>query len=81
MGIVTKEGEVFTWGYNDYGQLGWGISGENRTGQQKPNKVSMPWSTEGSLETINDKCMNLILVGVPVSTEACMGLCVPHLIY
>jgi len=31
--------QVFTWGYNDFGQLGWGLHGEGRVGQQKPNQV------------------------------------------
>jgi len=39
MGVLTKEGKVFTWGYNDFGQLGWGLHGEGRVGQQKPNQV------------------------------------------
>ncbi|CAD7926537.1 unnamed protein product [Amoebophrya sp. A25] len=39
MAALTKEGEAFTWGYNDYGQLGWGLSGVDRTGQQKPTQV------------------------------------------
>merc|ERR1719213_18308 len=39
MACVTKEGQLFTWGYNDYGQLGWGLHGVDRVGQQKPNQV------------------------------------------
>lgn len=39
MGVLTKEGKVYTWGYNDFGQLGWGLHGEGRVGQQKPNQV------------------------------------------
>lgn len=39
MAVLTKEGKVFSWGYNDYGQLGWGLHGEGRVGQQKPNQV------------------------------------------
>lgn len=39
MGCVNKEGKLFTWGYNDFGQLGWGLHGEGRVGQQKPNQV------------------------------------------
>jgi len=39
MGVLTKEGKLYTWGYNDFGQLGWGLSGEGRVGQQKPNQV------------------------------------------
>lgn len=39
MGVLTKDGKVYTWGYNDYGQLGWGLHGEGRVGQQKPNQV------------------------------------------
>jgi len=39
MGVLTKEGKLFTWGYNDFGQLGWGLHGEGRVGQQKPNMV------------------------------------------
>jgi len=44
MAVVTRDGEVFTWGYNDFGQLGWGLHGVDRTGQQKPQKL------EGLLE-------------------------------
>jgi len=39
MGVLTKEGKLYTWGYNDFGQLGWGLHGEGRVGQQKPNQV------------------------------------------
>merc|ERR1712039_1120683 len=39
MGVLTKEGKLYTWGYNDYGQLGWGLDGEGRVGQQKPTQV------------------------------------------
>mmetsp|Transcript_23263 Transcript_23263/g.51058 ORF Transcript_23263/g.51058 Transcript_23263/m.51058 type:complete len:552 (+) Transcript_23263:206-1861(+) len=39
MGALTKEGKLYTWGYNDFGQLGWGLHGEGRVGQQKPNQV------------------------------------------
>jgi len=39
MGALTKEGKLFTWGYNDFGQLGWGLHGEGRVGQQKPQQV------------------------------------------
>jgi len=39
MGVLTKEGKLFTWGYNDFGQLGYGLHGEGRVGQQKPNQV------------------------------------------
>lgn len=39
MAVLTKEGQLFTWGYNDYGQLGWGLHGVERVGQQKPNQV------------------------------------------
>jgi alpha-tubulin suppressor-like RCC1 family protein len=39
MGVLSKEGKIFTWGYNDYGQLGWGLHGVDRVGQQKPNMV------------------------------------------
>jgi len=39
IGILTKEGKVWTWGYNDFGQLGWGQHGEGRCGQQKPAQV------------------------------------------
>jgi len=41
MAVLTKkpEGQVYTWGYNDYGQLGWGLSGFEKVGQQKPNRV------------------------------------------
>mmetsp|Transcript_92426 Transcript_92426/g.198139 ORF Transcript_92426/g.198139 Transcript_92426/m.198139 type:complete len:550 (+) Transcript_92426:74-1723(+) len=39
MGVLSKEGKLFTWGYNDFGQLGWGLHGEGRVGQQKPNQV------------------------------------------
>lgn len=35
---AIAQGELFTWGYNDYGQLGWGLHGEGRTGQQRPQK-------------------------------------------
>ncbi|EER02184.1 regulator of chromosome condensation, putative [Perkinsus marinus ATCC 50983] len=36
---LTKEGEVFSWGYNDFGQLGWGLHGVDVVGQQRPHKV------------------------------------------
>lgn len=39
MGALTKEGKLYTWGYNDFGQLGWGLHGEGRVGQQRPNQV------------------------------------------
>eukprot|EP00933_Yihiella_yeosuensis_P064248 TRINITY_DN6760_c1_g5_i1.p1 TRINITY_DN6760_c1_g5~~TRINITY_DN6760_c1_g5_i1.p1 ORF type:complete len:555 (+),score=116.16 TRINITY_DN6760_c1_g5_i1:69-1733(+) len=39
MGALTKEGKLFTWGYNDFGQLGWGLHGEGRVGQQRPSQV------------------------------------------
>lgn len=39
MGVLTKEGKLYTWGYNDFGQLGWGLHGEGRVGQQKPQQV------------------------------------------
>mmetsp|Transcript_102951 Transcript_102951/g.182873 ORF Transcript_102951/g.182873 Transcript_102951/m.182873 type:complete len:559 (-) Transcript_102951:57-1733(-) len=39
MGAMTKEGKLYTWGYNDFGQLGWGLHGEGRVGQQRPNQV------------------------------------------
>mmetsp|Transcript_4270 Transcript_4270/g.7066 ORF Transcript_4270/g.7066 Transcript_4270/m.7066 type:complete len:552 (-) Transcript_4270:174-1829(-) len=39
MGVLSKDGKLFTWGYNDFGQLGWGLHGEGRVGQQKPNQV------------------------------------------
>jgi len=39
MGVMSKEGKLYTWGYNDFGQLGWGLHGEGRVGQQRPNQV------------------------------------------
>jgi alpha-tubulin suppressor-like RCC1 family protein len=39
MGVLTKEGKLYTWGYNDFGQLGFGLHGEGRVGQQKPTQV------------------------------------------
>jgi len=39
MGVLTKDNKLFTWGYNDYGQLGWGLHGVDRVGQQKPAQV------------------------------------------
>jgi len=45
MGVLTKENKLYTWGYNDFGQLGWGLHGVDRVGQQKPNLV------KGMLET------------------------------
>ncbi|KAF4759151.1 hypothetical protein FOZ63_009911, partial [Perkinsus olseni] len=36
---LTKDGEVFSWGYNDFGQLGWGLHGVDVVGQQRPQKV------------------------------------------
>lgn len=39
MAVLTKEGKVYTWGYNDFGQLGWGLHGEGRVGQQRPQQV------------------------------------------
>jgi len=39
MGVLTKEGKLYTWGYNDFGQLGWGLHGDGRVGQQRPNQV------------------------------------------
>mmetsp|Transcript_42246 Transcript_42246/g.99195 ORF Transcript_42246/g.99195 Transcript_42246/m.99195 type:complete len:549 (+) Transcript_42246:109-1755(+) len=46
MGALTKEGKLYTWGYNDFGQLGWGLHGEGRVGQQKPNQVKGPLESE-----------------------------------
>lgn len=46
MGVLTKEGELYTWGYNDFGQLGWGLHGEGRVGQQRPQKVAGPLEGE-----------------------------------
>ena len=37
---------MYTWGYNDYGQLGWGLHGKDRTGQQKPKEVALPCDQE-----------------------------------
>lgn len=45
MGVLTKDNKLYTWGYNDYGQLGWGQHGVDRVGQQKPAQV------KGALET------------------------------
>eukprot|EP00451_Oxyrrhis_marina_P039518 CAMPEP_0204392464 /NCGR_PEP_ID=MMETSP0469-20131031/61771_1 /ASSEMBLY_ACC=CAM_ASM_000384 /TAXON_ID=2969 /ORGANISM="Oxyrrhis marina" /LENGTH=568 /DNA_ID=CAMNT_0051386441 /DNA_START=47 /DNA_END=1753 /DNA_ORIENTATION=+ len=39
MAAITAAGKLYTWGYNDFGQLGWGLHGVDRTGQQKPNMV------------------------------------------
>eukprot|EP00928_Gymnodinium_smaydae_P018505 TRINITY_DN1703_c0_g1_i1.p1 TRINITY_DN1703_c0_g1~~TRINITY_DN1703_c0_g1_i1.p1 ORF type:complete len:554 (+),score=128.07 TRINITY_DN1703_c0_g1_i1:80-1741(+) len=39
MGALTKDGKLYTWGYNDFGQLGYGLHGDGRVGQQKPNQV------------------------------------------
>jgi len=39
MAALTKEGKLYTWGYNDFGQLGWGKHGEGLCGQQKPQQV------------------------------------------
>jgi len=39
MGVLSKEGKLYTWGYNDFGQLGWGLHGDGRVGQQRPNQV------------------------------------------
>lgn len=39
MGALTKEGKLYTWGYNDFGQLGWGLHGDGRVGQQRPSQV------------------------------------------
>ena len=35
----SKDSKLYTWGYNDYGQLGWGLHGVDRVGQQRPNLV------------------------------------------
>eukprot|EP00747_Dinoflagellata_sp_TGD_P165057 gnl/TRDRNA2_/TRDRNA2_185854_c0_seq1.p1 gnl/TRDRNA2_/TRDRNA2_185854_c0~~gnl/TRDRNA2_/TRDRNA2_185854_c0_seq1.p1 ORF type:complete len:587 (+),score=124.40 gnl/TRDRNA2_/TRDRNA2_185854_c0_seq1:97-1761(+) len=50
MGVLTKDGKVYTWGYNDYGQLGWGLHGTDRVGQQKPNQVKGPLENEQVVE-------------------------------
>jgi len=42
---VIASGKLFTWGYNDYGQLGWGLHGKDRTGQQKPHEVALEGQT------------------------------------
>lgn len=55
MGVLTKEGKVYTWGYNDFGQLGWGLHGEGRVGQQKPQQV------KGLIE--NEEVIDLALGG------------------
>merc|ERR1719343_1827278 len=39
MGALTKDGKLYTWGYNDFGQLGFGLHGEGRVGQQRPQQV------------------------------------------
>jgi len=39
MGVLTKDNKLYTWGYNDYGQLGWGQHGVDKCGQQKPAQV------------------------------------------
>lgn len=46
MGVLTKDGKVYTWGYNDFGQLGWGLHGDGRVGQQRPNQVKGPLEAE-----------------------------------
>jgi len=46
MGVLTKEGKLYTWGYNDFGQLGWGLHGEGRCGQQRPQQVKGLIETE-----------------------------------
>jgi len=55
MAVLTKDGKVYTWGYNDFGQLGWGLHGDGRVGQQRPNQV------KGALET--EEVVDLALGG------------------
>jgi len=52
MAVRTKEGQVYTWGYNDYGQLGWGIHGTDRVGQQRPNQVKGAIENEEIIEVV-----------------------------
>jgi len=53
MGVLSKDGKLYTWGYNDYGQLGWGLHGVDRVGQQKPNMVKGMMESE---EVIDFAC-------------------------
>ena len=46
MAVLTKSQKVFTWGYNEQFQLGWGERTSTKEGQQKPRPLS---SDEGEL--------------------------------
>ena len=47
MAVIAKSGKLFTWGYNEQFQLGWGEKSKEKDGQQKPRPVSF---AEGELK-------------------------------
>ena len=48
---ITEKGRLFTWGYNEQWQLGWGQDERHHQGQQKPREVRI---LESSLDPIVD---------------------------
>jgi alpha-tubulin suppressor-like RCC1 family protein len=55
---AMASGKLFSWGYNEHWQLGWGQNEAYHHGQQKPREVKLP-----GLSTIN-----------PISALSCGGL-------
>jgi len=55
---AMASGKLFSWGYNEHWQLGWGQNEAYHQGQQKPREVKLP-----GLSTIN-----------PISALSCGGL-------
>lgn len=47
--VATESAKLFSWGYNEQWQLGWGQNESEHQGQQKPKRVNVPSGTIQSL--------------------------------